>query len=124
MVTDETKQVLRATLLLALDHHGDRQRQRTGHRFVGAAGFDESVSLPLIVAGAAGDNYFSPVRQGVEARLERRMGPLAERIDRLHVVVAVEQNPRLAVRFRVIGFSDHDRVALRGPKLGIETDAA
>ena len=97
MVTDETKQVLRAALLLALDHHGDRQRQRAGHRPVGAAGFDEGHGLPLIVAGAAGDNYFSAVRQGLEPRLERRMGPLGQRIDRLHVVVAVEQDMRLAV---------------------------
>jgi hypothetical protein len=113
IVADEIKQVLGAALLLALDHHGDRQRQRAGHRLVGAASFDESHSLPLIVAGAAGNNYFSAVGQRLHPRLERRMGPLVERVDRLHVVVTIEEDARLAIGFSVAGFPDHDRVAFR-----------
>ena len=51
------------------------------------------------------------------------MGPLVERVDRLHVVVTVEQNARLAVGFSVAGFADHDRMALRRPHLGGKADA-
>jgi len=51
------------------------------------------------------------------------MGPLVERVDRLHVVVTIEEDARLAIGFSVAGFPDHDRVAFRRPHLGGEADA-
>ena len=99
IVLDEAEQVLRAALLLALDHHGDRQRQRAGHRLEGAAGLDEGHHLAFVVAGAARDDDLAAVGQRRDARRERRRLPQVERIDRLHVVMAVEQHARALCRW-------------------------
>jgi hypothetical protein len=128
IVADEIKQVLGAALLFALDHHGDGQRQRAGHSLVGPAGFDKSHSLPLIVAGPAGNDDLAAVGQRLEPGLERRVGPLAERIDWLHVVVTVEQNARFAVRFAVarrcaLRFAYDDRMTAGRTNFGLKADA-
>ena len=86
--------MLRAALLLALDHHGDVERQLAGDRLEGAAGLDEGHGLAFVVAGAARDDDFAPAVERFDARLERRRLPQIERVDRLHVVMAVEQDAR------------------------------
>ena len=54
--------------------------------------------------------------------------PQLKRIDRLHVVVTVEQHPRLAVSsptchgFAVAGFADYDRMTVGRAHLGGEAD--
>ena len=77
------------------------ERQLAGHRLEGAAGLDEGHHLAFVVAGAARDDDLAAVGQRRDARRERRRVPQIERIDRLHVVVAVEQHARaLAVAAR------------------------
>src|SRR5581483_4457392 len=94
IVADEIEQGRGAALLLACDHGGDGGRQLSGHRLERPAGLDEARSLALIVTGAAGDDDLAPTGKRFDARLERRRLPEVERIDRLHVVVAVEQHAR------------------------------
>ena len=52
---------------------------------------DLDVDLALVVAGAAGIDVVA-----ANFRLERRRLPFVQRIGRLHVVMAVEQDRRLA----------------------------
>ena len=94
IVAHELEQMLRAALLLALDHGGDIQRQLAGDRLEGAAGLDEGHGLAFVVAGPARDDDLAPAGKRLDARLERRRLPQIERIDRLHVVMAVKQHAR------------------------------
>ena len=52
------------------------------------------ISWPLSSCGAARDDDLAPVGMVGHDRLERRAMPEIERIDRLHVVVTVEQHMR------------------------------
>ena len=124
VVLDETEQVVRAALLLALDHHGDRQRQRSGDGFEGATRLDEGHHLAFVVAGAARHDRLAAVRQRRDARRERRRLPQVERIDRLHVVVAVEQHARRLAMAGAVALADHDRMPPGRPHAGVEADAA
>ena len=63
LLLDEAEQVLRAAFLLALDHHGDRQRQAAGDRLEGAQRLDEGHHLAFVVAGAARHDDLAAVRQ-------------------------------------------------------------
>ena len=94
VVAHEAEQVFRAALLLALDHHRNVERQLAGHRLEGAASLDEGHGLAFVVASAARDDDFAAAVERLDARLERRRLPQIERIDRLHVIMAVEQDPR------------------------------
>ena len=94
MLLDEAEQVFRAAFLLALDHRDDRQRQAAGDGLERTTRLDEGHHLAFVVAGAARHDDLAAVRQRRDARRERRRLPQVERIDRLHVVVAVEQNAR------------------------------
>ena len=119
IVLDEFEQMLRAALLLALDHHGDRQRQLAGDRLERPAGLDEGHGLAFVVAGAARHDDLAPVRQRFDARLERRGLPEVERIDRLHVVMAIEQH---TWPLGAVGFAHHHRVALGRTDGGLKAD--
>ncbi len=94
VVAHEAEQIFRAALLLALHQHGDVERKLAGDGLEGAAGLDEGHGLALVVAGAAGDDDLAAAVERLDARLERRRLPQLERIDRLYVVVAVEQYAR------------------------------
>ena len=125
IVPHKAEQMLRAALLLALDHHGDIQRQRAGDRPESAAGLDESHGLAFVVAGAAGDDDLAATIEGLDPRLEWRRPPQVERVDRLHVIMAVEQHPRrVAVGCAVAAFTDDDRVAPGRPHAGLEAEPA
>src|SRR6185437_2084898 len=113
--------MLRAALLLALDHGGDRQRQLAGDRLVGAASLDEGHGLAFIVAGPARDDDFAPPSQRLDARLERRGLPEAERVDWLHVVMPVEQHARSR---RAVRLANDHRVALGRTQSRLEADGA
>ena len=65
-----------------------------GDRLEGAASLDEGHGLAFVVAGAARDDDLPAAVERLDARLERRRLPQIERIDRLHVVMAVEQDAR------------------------------
>ena len=87
-------EILRSDFFFALDDDGHVDRQRAGHGFPGPAGLDEGHQLALVVLGAARDDDLSPVGMVGDGRLEWRTVPKTERIDRLHVIVTVEQHVR------------------------------
>ena len=85
-----------ADFLLALDQHGDARGDAAAGGVPGAQRFQEHHRLALVVHRAARDEALA-VRAVDELRLERRAVPELQRIDRLHVVVAVEQDVRPGV---------------------------
>ena len=117
----EFRQVLGAVLLRALDQEGDADRQRAGDGLPGPAGLEEGHHLAFVVAGAARDDDLAAVRQRGEPRLEGRRLPQVERIDRLDVVMAVEQHMRLA---RLGAWPEHDGVPGGRPQPRVETERA
>ena len=68
---------------------------------------EQDVSLSFVVGGAARVEIVS-----AHGGLEGRRRPFVERVGRLHVVMAVEQQRRLAGSFQPLGI--HQRVALLG----------
>ena len=97
------RQRIAGALLLALDEEADVQRQlaRPGQVL---HGLDRGHVVALVVA--------RPSREQVSVshvRLERRRLPFVDRVGRLHVVVAVDRQVRLAGR--AVPFGDHDRLA-------------
>ena len=80
-----------ADLLLALDQELDVHRQRAGRLEPGLGGLQVGEHLPLVVGGPPG------VEVAVaDGRLERRREPGLQRLGGLDVVVAVDQDRRLA----------------------------
>src|ERR1700761_2314602 len=72
--------------------------RRPAELLEGAASLDKGHELALVVACAPGDDLLA-VRPGLDPRLKRRIPPEIEWIDRLHVIMAVEQDMRrLAAR--------------------------
>src|ERR1700732_193 len=71
------------------------------------------------MSGAARDDDFSPCGMAGDRRLERRTMPKIERIDRLHVVMTVEQHMRspFAVSLAV-GLGDDGGMTGRRPDFG------
>jgi hypothetical protein len=88
---EQRGEVHRPGLLLALDQQLERDRWRVlpAGRQAGphAEGMEED--LALVVGGAAGQQLPVPLH-----RLERRRVPFIQRLDRLHVVVAVDEHGR------------------------------
>ena len=123
VVLDEAEQVIGAAFFLALDHHGDRERQLAGDRHEGATGFDESHHLTFVVAGPARNDDLAAVGERRDAWRERRRVPQIERIDRLHVVVAVEQHARALAVALTATLAHDDRVTLGLPNAGLKADA-
>ncbi len=65
----------------------------------------------------------------LDAGLERRRPPQIERIDRLHVVMAIEQHPRRfaiggASGLSVAALTHHDRMAIGWTHAGVKAEAA
>ena len=77
------------------------------------------ISCPLSSEAPRPTMRFTPF-DDVDARLEGRALPFAERIDRLDVVVAVEEHVR-AARCRMVVGDDH-RVAVGRAHRGVETE--
>ena len=92
MGLDPGRQMLGAAFLLALDQERHVEGQRSRHRLPRAAGLDERHHLAFVVAGAARNDRLAPVRERGDPRLEGRRLPEVERIDRLDVVVTIEQH--------------------------------
>jgi hypothetical protein len=88
---------------------------------VGAAGLDEGHQLALVVGGAAAGDDLGAVRTGLDGGLEGLGVPQLDRIDRLDVVMAVEEHVRRIGRGAVVMGDDH-RVAGRVPHGGVEAD--
>ena len=73
-----------------------------------AAGFHEGHQLAFVVGGAARDDAL-PVRRVHNTRNEGIAVPKLDRIGRLHVIVAVEEDMRDVARTR-LGVADDSRV--------------
>ena len=101
MVADELVEMLAADFLLALDEELDVARQAAGLLQVRLDGLDVHEHLALVVGRAARIDL--AVAHG---RFERRRRPQVDRVDRLHVVVAVEENRRLAGRVEPVAVDD------------------
>ncbi len=114
---DEAGRVDRAGFLLALQQEGDVDGQRAGDREISPAGLDEGHDLALVVGGAAPDEALLAVGALDQRRLEGRRGPQVQRIDRLHVVMAVEHHPLLRAEVAARG---DDGVARRLVELRLE----
>src|SRR5207248_9211184 len=121
MLANESEQVLRPAFLLALDHERGRQRQAAGYGFPRPAGLDDVHQLAFVVAGAARHDGFTAAPEILDARLERRGLPQIERIDRLDVVMSVEQRARTAA---VAVFPDHDRMPGGRANADVEAERA
>ena len=87
-----------------------------------AAGFDEGHQLTLVVGGAAPDDLRAGRRLG-EPRFEGRRLPEVERVRRLDVVVAVEENMRRAGPSSSGVGNDH-RMTRSRPHRGFEAQPA
>ena len=86
-----------ARFLLALQQDRDRDRQAAGLVDPGARRLDERHELALVVGCAARDDNLRAILAGDHGRVEGVTFPQVQRIDRLHVVVTVEQNVRAAL---------------------------
>ena len=80
-------QVPRVVLLVALEEVAHVDGQGPARRQEAGEGHDVEVDLALVVGRAASEH---PVAD--DDGLERRRGPQVERVDRLHVVVAVDED--------------------------------
>ena len=94
-------EVDRARFLLALEHVLDVDRAAAARREQRLGGHQVGVDLALVVGCAAGQH---PVAD--DDRLERRRGPQLERVDRLDVVVAVDEDRRGAGGVEPVGVDD------------------
>ncbi len=101
MRPDEVIEVDAADFFLSLDEEPDVERQAAGLLHVGLDRLDVHEHLALVVGRAARVNL--AVAHGC---LKRRRRPEIQRIDRLHVVMAVEENRRLARRIEPVAVDD------------------
>ncbi len=107
----------RARFLLAFEEDGDLAGQLAVLGHPGAHRFDEGHQLALVVRGATPPDHFA-VGQLFDRGGERIGVPQVQRVDRLHIIVAVEQEVRRAAA----AMRHHHRVAGRVALGGVEAD--
>ena len=88
----------------------------------GAQRLDEHHRLALVVHRAARDEALA-VRAIDQLRLERRAVPELQRIDRLHVVMAIEQDVRPLIAGGSRMMRDHHGMARGRPHFGAKPEA-
>ena len=102
----ELVEVQAADFLFTLEKHFDVERQTAGLLHVRFDSLEVHEDLPFVVGRAARVDLVL-----AHGRFERRRFPEVDRIDGLHVVVAVEEDRRRA--WRIQPFAVDDRVARR-----------
>ena len=113
---EEGHEIWRAALLLALEKEREPGGQRAVGGFPRPAGLDEGHQLALVVRRAAAADHRA-VGRVLDHRIEGVAGPEPDRVHRLHVVMAVEQQPPRPRAVRR-GPRHHHRVARRLSHLG------
>ena len=108
--SQEIVEVVAPDLLLALDDELHVDGELAGGRDEALDGLGVDVDLPLVVDDAA-----TPEPSVAHGRLEGGRDPLAERVDRLHVVVAVHEQRGLSRRAEPLG--ENGGMPGRGPHL-------
>jgi len=88
----EARQTGAARLLLTLEQNRCRDGKLAGNGLPCPAGLDESHDLSLVIGGAPRANCARSVRALFDERLEGIVIPELDGIDRLHIVVPVEQD--------------------------------
>ena len=107
----------RAAFLLAFEQDRQVAGQAARDRLPGAERLDEGHQLALVVAGAAGADHLAG-RSLLDRRVEGVALPQLERVDRLHVIMAVNQQMRpVALVMR-----HHHRLARRVAPRGVEAE--
>ena len=91
----------RGRFLLALEHVLEVDRKAAAGRQDGGRGHDVGVGLALVVGRAAGEHPTAD-----DDRLEGRRRPQVQRIDRLDVVMAVDQDRRRSGRVEPVRIDD------------------
>src|SRR5215510_13311594 len=123
IVLDEAEQVVRAAFLLALDHHGDGERQFARDGRECATRLDEGHHLAFVVAGPARHDDLAAVGQRRDARGKWRRLPKVERIDGLHVVMAIKEDARGFAVGPLTPLAHHDRMTVGRTDAGFKADA-
>ena len=117
MLLDEVVEIRGADFLLAFEDDLDVHRQAAVLLQVRLDRLEVHEDLPLVVGRAARVNLAV-----ADGRLERRRLPEVERIDRLHVVVAVEEDRRRARRAKPVAVHDREARRLDQPDI-LQADA-
>ena len=119
VLLQKRRQALAAHFFLALDHERQVAWQLRARRKIGLDSLEMGQVLPFVVAGSA-----SKQRTACNPRLERRRLPKVHRLGRLHVIMAIYHKMRAAVSLGLGRgrLGNHDGVALRGAKPGVQAD--
>lgn len=91
MGIEKAGQVHATGFLFALQQDRNRNRQFAGDRLPGAAGLDKGHELAFVVGGAAASDDLRAIGHRLDRRVKGIAIPELERIDRLHIVMTVEQ---------------------------------
>ena len=75
--------------------------------------------MPLVVLSTARNDDLAAIGMVGDDRFERRTVPQVKRIDRLHIVMAVEQNMRACIS---IALTDNRRMSRRWTHVGHKAD--
>ena len=112
-------QICTAGFLFAFQKDGHRHRQLARDGFPGPARLDKGHQLALVIGRAPRVQFARAIGKRDEGGIERVRGPQFQRVDRLDVVVTIEQD-RGAGAFAVM--AQHDRMAPGVADRGIKAD--
>ena len=107
----KSREMIAADLFLPFDQESQIARQLNAARVVGFDGFQMGKELAFVVGRAPREKGAS-----FDARLERRRFPKFKRLGWLHIVVAIDEEVRLALARRARRLRHEDQISGRGIK--------
>ena len=116
---EKFREVRTADFFFAFDDKREVAGQGGAGFQIGFDGFEMREVLAFVVGGAAGKN-----RAALDARREWRRCPLVDRVRRLHVVMAIDHEVRLAGRTGSRCPGQHDGMAIGRANPCVEADVA
>ena len=111
----------RATFLLAFEQDRDIDRKIAGFLDIGAGSLHEGHQLALVVRRTARDDDLAAVFPGLDDRIEGIAVPELQRVDRLDIIMAIEQHMRS--RLAGLAMANDHRVAGGVAHGGLDPDA-